>query len=274
MSSTFVEAAVGVTVVLTAVEARADHDDPAGPQLTDDTAFTVPEGDVKLGLLTLEYGLLDQLQVGTIHLFDLVLFPNALVEWQPLRGSWGAVSLAGGAAYVHTRLAKQFFEDLPIADLLILPVEVLGTFSVHPQWSITAGTAFTGMFVEGTFNDDDFAGAAAVSNLQLHATLEWRISSLVAMQLHGRYLVFQTAGATAEADVMADDFTSIRAVAVAESDILDFPHAFQVVPRFHFSWRTFNLAAGVGYGNPVIPFVNFVLPDRFVLPELDFYWRF
>lgn len=158
--------------------------------------------------------------------------------------------------------------------MAIIPVDLTGTFVLHDRWSLSFGSTFTGDYLSGTFDEDDFAGAAAVSNLQLHTTLEWRMSRLVAMQLHARYSVFQTTGAAVEAEVMPDDFTTIRAVAIAESDIFDFLHAFQVVPRFHFPWHKFNLAAGVGYGNPVIPFVNFVLPTRGLVPELDLYWRF
>lgn len=273
MSSTSFSSVLGLAVILMVGEARADHDDPAGPQLTDDTAYTVPEGQLKVGLLTLEYGITDSVQVGTLPLLDLALFPNALVEWRFANESWGAVSVTAGVAYLHTRLLAAFVDDLPLADIFVAPIDLVGTFPVHDDWSVSVGSAFTGNYLSGTFDDDDFAGAASVSNLQLHSTIEWRMSSLVAMQLHARYLVFQSTGAAAEAEFMPDDFTTVRAAAVAESDVLDFPHAFLVTPRFHFSWRKFNLAAGVGYGNPIIPFVNFVLPDRAVVPELDFYWR-
>ena len=55
---------------------------------------------------------------------------------------------------------------------------------------------------------------------------------------------------------------------------LDFPNAFQIVPSIQFSWETFNLRLGLGHGNIVVPTVNFVLPERTLVPDFAMYWRF
>jgi len=42
----------------------------------------------------------------------------------------------------------------------------------------------------------------------------------------------------------------------------------------HYARAHFNLRLGLDAGNYHLPIVNFVLPQRGVLPTLDMYWRF
>ena len=59
----------------------------------------------------------------------------------------------------------------------------------------------------------------------------------------------------------------------AELDALDVKNAYSIVPGMAFSWKTFNLRAGLGYGNFNVGGVNFVFPRKTLVPELDLYWR-
>jgi len=47
-----------------------------------------------------------------------------------------------------------------------------------------------------------------------------------------------------------------------------------IVPSFAFSWQTFNLELGLGYGNFNVPGVNFMINRRTLIPTLDMYWTF
>jgi len=275
-SSSRLGAAVGPLVALTSLtgSAWAWHDDPEHPQITDQNAYTVPAGMHKLGPFGVEYGLTDEWQLGTSFVAWSFLIPNALVEWRFTETSRFAFSAALGAAYASTRPYTVVFDDWLIADLAIFPAELVGTFRMHEDWTWSVGAQFTAVFLAGNYNEDDFEGVAAVSNLQAHTTVEWRINRRAALLLHGRYLVFQTARAGATVTLEPDEYTTITASAAGETDLFNFPHAYQIVPAVHLSWETFNLRIGVGYGNNIIPAINFVLPTRSVVPQLDLYWRF
>lgn len=255
-------------------DASAHHDDPEHPQRTDGTAYTVPGGMHKIGLFSVEYGFTDDLQMITWPFWWHILAPNFGLEWRFVNTDIFDMSFGATGLYVSTRLLTLIFDTLPIADIIIVPADLAGSFVLHEDWTLTVGGLFTGVQLFGSFNDDDFVGAAAVSNLQAHTTLEWKINPTVALTLHGRYLIFQTTKVASEVDLPIDDFTSIHAAGVATSDIFDFPHAFQIVPGVHLSWETFNLTAGLGWGNYIIPAINFVLPRRGPVPQVDIYWRF
>lgn len=41
-----------------------------------------------------------------------------------------------------------------------------------------------------------------------------------------------------------------------------------------WSWQTFNLELGLGYGHFNIPGVNFMINRRTLIPTFDLYWTF
>ncbi|MBW2459313.1 MAG: hypothetical protein JRI68_32775 [Deltaproteobacteria bacterium] len=255
-------------------EATAWHDNPDQPQITDQNAYTLPAGQHKLGVLGVDYGIVDEFQIGTSFLAWSLLIPNATAEWRFAETSKFAFSGAVGAAYASTRPYTIAFEDWPVADLGIFPFELIGTFRMHQDWTWSVGAQFTTVLLSGEYDKNDFEGAAAVSNLQGHSTIEWRVNRRAALLLHGRYLVFQTVRAGATVTLEPDEYTTITASAAGESDLLNFPHAYQIIPAVQLSWDTVNLRLGVGYGNIIIPAINFVLPKRSLVPQLDLYWRF
>ena len=268
-----VAAACALASILFCAHAEADHGNEQ-PQLTDETAHTVPEGMHKLGLFTVEYGIVDGFQFGTSPPLWIPLFPNASLEWRFFWNDWLALSVEVHGAYLHTRTLQLFIDDLPTADIAVVPSAINSAWLLHEDVTLHFSPRFTWIFVDGQYDRGDFEGAAAVTNLQLTSTLEWRVSSLVALQLRGRYLVFQTATASGGATIQADEFTTVFGRAAAQSNVLDFPHAGQLVAATHLSWETFNLLVGAGFGNNVIPIINLVVQDRGLVPLLDLYWRF
>jgi hypothetical protein len=249
-------------------------EDTEHPQITDRGAYTVPAGMHKISLFSVEYGLHDQFQMITYPFWWQLFAPNVGLEWQFIRQERWSMSLGLQGMYFSTRPFRWFFPDLPVADAGIIPVDLAASVRLTEDWSMHMGSLLTFVIVSGRLDEDDLQGAAALSNLQQHLTLEWRISRVVALLLHGRYQVAQQTKAGADAELQLDEFTTIRAAALAESDVLDFPNAFQIVPSVQFSWETFNLRLGLGYGNNVIPTVNFVLPKRTLVPDFAMYWRF
>jgi len=64
-------------------------------------------------------------------------------------------------------------------------------------------------------------------------------------------------------------------VAAARDDsTLNFRNAFSIVPGLAWSWSSFNLRIGVGYGNYNVPGVNFMIEQRTPIPQFDLFWTF
>jgi len=128
--------------------------------------------------------------------------------------------------------------------------------------------------MQGTLEEDALEGAAAVSNLQFVSTFEVRWTKSAAIVLRTRYLAYQWQPSASAVYVLhPDDYTTVEVHGAAELQALDVKNAYSVVPGLAFSWKTFNLRVGLGYGNFNVGGVNFVFPRKTLVPELDMYWR-
>jgi len=254
-----------------ATTARADH--TTDSRMTDDTAYTLPKGKHRIGLLDLDWGARDDIMLSSYHPYFTIAFVNGGAKWRPYQGEHFAIALRAHAFYLSSAVVETVIEGANF-DIVVVPAEVIASVRFNDTFTASAGGVMTGVHVEGSFDQNDFQGAAAVTNLQTHATIEARLNQRTALVLHGRYMVFQTTNAKARVTLRPDDFTTIEAGAAGTTDALDFPNVFSVLPAVHFSWPMFNLRVGLGYGSLNIPGVNIMLPARIPLPELDMYWVF
>jgi hypothetical protein len=104
---------------------------------------------------------------------------------------------------------------------------------------------------------------------------EFRASRSLALVLTGRYQVFQVIDGNTTFTTRPDDYTSVEVVAAARDDsTVNFRNAFSIVPALAWSWNTFNLRAGIGYGNFNVPGVNFMIERRTPIPQFDLFWTF
>ena len=123
-------------------------------------------------------------------------------------------------------------------------------------------------------DDEALKGAAAVSNLQFVSTFQVNWTKTAAILLRVRYLAHQWQPSASAVYVLhPDDYTTVEVHGAAELEAFDVKNAYSIVPGMAFSWKTFNLRAGLGYGNFNVGGVNFVFPRKTIVPELDMYWR-
>lgn len=263
-------AAVACVVVATAPRtAWADHTE--GERIVDQTAYTLPKGRFQLGLLRQQWGPWDRLTVGTYAIPWAFGVANAHLKWR-FYGS-DPVSIAasiGGFRVAPAALKKESGN----AVITVVPFDLAASWRVDDRWTLSPSLVYTVVTLRGNYDPAELQGVAALSNLQFATTLEYRLTSVTAFVLHGRYLVFQNVGGRVTSTLHPDRFTTVDVQAVASTDALDFPFAFSVVPSVVFSWKVFNLRLGVGYGNYSIPGINLVLPKKTLIPDLDFYFRF
>lgn len=249
--------------------ARADHT-PETP-IVDQTAYTRPRNQIRVGLLKVQYGVLDSLTVGTYWLPWAVLAPNAQVKWRAYHGDALTLAAEVGALRLDTSNLTFLGEQPGEARISVFTFEPLASYRLSDAFTLSSSFVFTAVRLDGSLSTEayDGAGQGAVSNGQVTATFEWRATRVTALVVHGRYLVAQRAAAVVDAEVRPDDYTTVQAHGQGRTSALDFPHAWSVVPSVALSWGTFYLRAGVGYGNWSLPIVNFVLPHKRVVPELD-----
>ncbi len=253
--------------VLSASSASAYHSDTEF--VTADTAYTLRENEWKIGLWSVEYGAWGVLDVGTywapwfVNIFSLNL---KYKFWS--NEDWAVAARLGFVRWDLSTLSAD-----ATAIFSIIPVELLGSYRISENWRTSASLLYTQVAVEGDFESDDYQGAAAVSNLQLTSTTEWRLSQVWALYGRVNFLAYQVAKATADATFQPDEFTDVQVVGGAKTDAVDVQNAVSLVVGFSASWEIFNFRMGAGYGNYVVPAVNFVLPSKSPIVELDMYWR-
>jgi hypothetical protein len=251
--------------------ALAFHDDEQ--RVIIDTAYTLREDEWRLGLWRVDYGFWDDFYVGTHTVPWIVAMANLHAKYRFLSDDRIDLAAGVGLYWLDLKRTRYLADALKKTDsdarFVILPAEIAGTYRFDEGLSLTVAPVFTAVALTGTYNADEFEGAGAVTNLQLTATLEQRVSRVVALLAHARFLAYQYVKAAGE--LQLDDYTTAELHAGADIDV---QNAWSITLCSVFSWQTFNLRVGIGYGHYNIPAVNFVIPIRIPYPELDLYWRF
>ena len=256
--------------VLFCAPARASARHTAETPVTIDSAYTLQRHEWRISVWRLDFGLFERVDLGSYVWPWLFRVPNLHVKSDFLHlGDWTFAARLGFAHLDSTKIDK----DATPFKLNIIPFELMGSWRVGDSVTFSLGGVYTKIGGEGS-SDTELKGAAAVTNLQLVSTFEWRWSSVTAWTTHFRYLAYQDTSAAATITFQPDAYTKVDFLAAGGTDVLDVKNAWSVVSGFFWSWDWFNLRLAVSYGNWSVPAVNFVLPERIVVPELDVYLRF
>ena len=256
-----------------AAPARAYH--TQRERATDGTAYTMEGGSLRAGLFKLQYGPVDFALLGTYTLPWALLAATVHGKVRVLQIDPVAVAVQAGFAYFDSSRLGWLDDQAGDAKISVLPLEAFVSYRMT-DFTFSGSVAYTEVAVDGALALDAFDGAiqGATDNLQLTATGELRLSKVIAVLLHLRWLVLQRVLGTADATVYPDDFTTVAVHSDVTSDRFEAGGGFSIVPAVHFSWGTFNLRAGLGWGNYNVPLVNFVLPQRTLIPDFDLFFVF
>jgi hypothetical protein len=239
--------------------------------VTLDSAYTLQRYEWRISIWRLDFGLFEDIDVGTYIWPWVFKAPNLHAKWDFLHlGDWTFAAGLGFARLDSSSIDK----DVTPFELNIIPFELMGSWRAGDSVTLSLGGVYTKVGVKGSGGESELKGAAAVTNLQLVTTLEWRWSQVTAWTTHFRYLAYQDTSAAATITFQPDPYTKVDFLAAGGTDVLDVKNAWSVVSGFFWSWDWFNLRLAVAYGHWSVPAVNFVLPERFVIPELDVYLRF
>jgi len=253
--------------------ARAYHTERE--RATDDTAYTMDGGSLRAGLFKLQYSPLDFATVGTYTLPWALLAATVHAKLRLLPSDPVALALQAGFAYFDSSRLSWLDEQAGNAVVTALPLEAFVSHRMT-DLSLSGSVVYTEVDVDGALAMDAFDGAVegATDNLQLTATGEIRLSRVIALLVHVRWLVLQRVLAQANARVYPDDFTTVAVHSDVTGGEFVVRDGFSIVPGIHLSWGEVNLRAGLGYGNYNLPLVNFVLPERTLIPDFDLFFVF
>jgi len=255
----------------TTKEARTEH-----VRVIDQTAYTLEGGRFRLGLFKFQVGIFDFLTVGTYTLPWAVLAATVHAKLRLVEAGPFAVSVQAGFAYFDSRRLQWLNDEIGSAVVTVLPVEAQLSYRPVDALSLSFGAAYTEVAVDGELSVEAFngAGRGAADNFQLTGNAELRMSSTLALVVELRWLMLQRVAANANATLYPDAFTVVVVHGGAAARDFEVRDAFSVVPSLLLTLGVFNLRLGVGYGNYNVPLVNFVLPERTLIPEADLYFLF
>jgi len=256
--------------------AQARH--TAEEHITADTAWTL-EGDKNwhIGLFKAQFTIADRVSVGTYIWPWIVGVPSLQLKWRFFSAGPLHFAAEGGVFRVDTSHLDRRGNQPNPPILSVATGALSNSFEFSSRHQLSTNLVLTGVRVEGELTSDTLRGAGegAFTNLQYVGAYEYRMSQTIAVVVTARYQLLSVAAAKGTATTMPDEFTTIELAAEGSDDsVINFKHAFSIVPSFNASWDTFNMRLGVGYGNFNLPGVNFMLNERTIVPEIDLFWTF
>jgi hypothetical protein len=266
--------AIGAALYALTPNAAAYH--TKEQHVTDESAYTLRQTDLRVGIWKVQYGIVDSITAGSYIWPWFLRVSNLHAKWRYWHDETWALSVFTGFYHLDTKNLSAVDEDTGNAVITVLPFELAASYRFNDRYTLTFAPVWTSVLVKGSLGNDDLQGAGegAVNNFQLTATFEWRWSRVTALLFHGRYLLAQRAYVQGDVVLTPDEFTTIEVHAAAQDDGVQFRGAGSLTTSFVFSWETFNLRAGLALGHYNVPGVNFVLGQPLVVPDLDVYWIF
>ena len=269
-------AAAAAVVMATAAWAgeagKARKAEPPDPyHMQDFTAYTVERGQWRVGLWRTDYGLLDNVSVGTSPLLWLV-GGNARGKVTAVQTERLAFSLEGSVVNIHPALSEALVGRELSARLT--PVGWTGSAILNERWSVHLGNTWTLGRVEGTLSgedivtlvssvagggvggslgdalgDDVYAGAwVSLALAQSNLAVEWRRSRRDSIVLEANSYLWASGLVVAEAGTATEGEegeTELGAGAAARfrTALAEVPSAISL--SYQWSWERANLRLGV-----------------------------
>ena len=245
-------------------------------RLLDTTAYSLARRRVRLGLMNLSYGILDQLQVTTYTMPWLLgmIFQDVAPNLELKSTFYDRKRLALSVSAGFLTGTIQQTDDSKVRYFL-MPIALAASVRVNSDVSVHLGTRFTAVTggADAQSGGDQIEGALVIDFLQLWGMAEWRLSRVVAFTFTLRWVPY-ISDAIVNGSLSGTNPTADLRLAVASDDL---KNAFAVVPGFVFSWERANIRLGVGYSSFFVDGFYVVIPGNTlhnVSPEFDVFVRF
>jgi hypothetical protein len=252
--------------------ARAYHDEQT-PSL-EESAYQLHSKEWLLGPFELGVGLW-RFQLATRTLPWILgaalgkATPNLEADFLLLEKAGITLSAQGGIYYVNS---NKLIEGEELLHLFLIPAGLTASWRINERHTTSLRFRYLRVTSDGSAEQDDLEinGATLADNAQLHASWEWRLTRISALLLCLRYLPFQ-GDPIFQSTVQVDARTSADVEATLDTE--DMQHSLAGSVSGAWSWKHFNLRAGIGYGALFLSGPGLVLPLKYPYPELTLYWR-
>jgi len=270
---------VGALLLASSTATDAYWTEPNRERITEDTAYLLPQGEFSIGILRAEFGIFDQLMVGTYTSPWLVSL--AIQQWianvyAKAGFRVGEFAVSGEVTFFLMRI-----KDLTIPGIVdhgnmnadTLPLSLAGSYAPLDWFTASLTGTYVQVFAGSntTVRSTQFGTVGANNNLTLTGRFEFRLTRVTQLMLTAQYLPWSSP-AVVESKASPTPTSTLNINATVDTSALQ--NAWAIVPGIAFSWSAINFRVGAGYGNFFIPGVGLVTTDQGFVPELDFYVRF
>lgn len=248
--------------------AHAYHD--TDPQ-TDFGAATLRQTEFRLGLGRFEVGATDEVTLGTMPLPWFLRLKNLLVKWGFFRDDDFQLALDTGLFWVN---ARDFDKDNEDVTIYCFPLRTTLTWRPAGELRYHLGLSYTAVGTRGSGGDDvEIEGVGVVETAVLNPTLEWDLTREAALLVDLSFVLFQRGRGNSDQHYTIDAYTTLDTHESGNANLKAGFHAWAAA-GFLVSEETFNLRLLGGYGNYLVPVVNFSTLDPIPMVDFDIYWRF
>jgi hypothetical protein len=247
---------------------------------TDFSAYTLHQNQWRVGLFQAEYGILNSWNVGTYTL-PWFLIPVAKAPALNLYTKWKFLDVENWAAAIRLNAFYLNLSNLAVGEIedgnftaTVFPLTLVTSHVFDEDWTASLESTWVQTVIRGDIasaGDASALGASAQSNLQFALTGEYRLSEILALNFVGRWVPYVTA-ARISSTADAGDGTEVEIEAEIAADGVQ--NAWLAQLGITYSWRYFNLQAGVGYGNLIVPGLKIAAAAKTIMPDFDVYFRF
>jgi hypothetical protein len=254
-------------VETTTVQAPPAEAPPEKPlvQLDERTAYMVGRHRLKLGILAFEYGIVQQLSIGSdppawaLRAITDILIPNLHLKYQIF--DQGPVAVAVQAAGYYANISRAGFSgnlvDIPLS--LFVSVKVAPRITLHPEGTFVFARAFG----TGDITRAQLDGATVVRAGQLGLMAQYQVNHFFSLTATGRYQVYM-ADLPLSGSTMIDPYTTGT---LSGQYVPPVKHPWEAIGGVAFLWEHFRLTVGAGYGYYFIPGMNIANTRKTFVPD-------
>jgi hypothetical protein len=237
-------------------------------ELEERTAYMVGRHRLKLGILAFEYGILQQLSIGTeppvwaLRAFTNVLIPNLHLKVQLLDRD--PVAVAVQVAGYYGDLSRSNFNG----NLIDIPISLYVSVKVHPRITLHAEGAYVyaRVFGTGDITEATLDGATAARAGQVGLVVQYRLNSFFSLTATGRYQ-FYTADLPLSGSSMTDPYTTAT---LNGQFVPAVQHPWEAIGGVAFLWEHLRFALGAGYGYYFVPGLDVANTKKTFVPDASF----
>jgi hypothetical protein len=235
------------------------------PLIDERTAYMVGRHTLKLGILAFEYGILQQLSIGTAppawvlrSVIDILII-NLHLKYQILDRD--PVAVAVMAAGYYGNLDKANFSG----NLLDVPLSAFVSVKVHPRITLHAeGTyVYARVFGTGDLTRASLGGATAGSAGQLGLMVQYRLTRIFSLTATGRYQLW-VSDLPLSGSSTIDPYTSAT---LSGQFVPGVQHPWEAIGGIAVLWRYVHLIVGAGYGYYFVPGLDIANTKKTFVPD-------